>query len=185
MSSRSVAVLWISLLALVPGVSSAGQAGTLRPPDVIFVPTQDTVAQGMLALAGVTKNDVVYDLGSGDGKIVIMAAQKFGARGVGVDINPERIKEANANAKAANVTDRVTFILGDIFDPAIKIGDASVVTLYLLPSLNEKLMPRLKGELRPGTRVVSNSFDMGPSWPAEKTQQVGTYTIYLWTIPAR
>lgn len=180
----SIAVTVVLALLLLPGAAAAQQpSGALRQPDVIFVPTQDTVAQGMLALAGVTKDDVVYDLGSGDGKIVITAAQKFGAKGVGIDINPQRIQEANANAKTAGVTDRVTFILGDIFDPSVKISDATVVTLYLLPTLNEKLIPRLKGELKPGTRVVSNSFGMGPSWPAEKTQQVGTYTIYLWTIP--
>jgi hypothetical protein len=133
MSSRSVAVLWISLLALVPGVSSAGQAGTLRPPDVIFVPTQDTVAQGMLALAGVTKNDVVYDLGSGDGKIVIMAAQKFGARRR-VDINgahqgSQRQCEGGQRADGQ-------LRLGDIFDPALE-STTRRVTLCLLPSLNE------------------------------------------------
>jgi precorrin-6B methylase 2 len=158
------------------------QTPTLRPPDVIFVPTQDEVAVAMLKLANVTKDDVVYDLGSGDGKLVITAA-KMGARGVGIDINPQRIKEANANAQTAGVTDRVQFILGDIFDPTVKISDASVITLYLLPSLNRKLMPRLKSELKPGTRIVSNSFDMGDEWPAEKTEQIGSYTIYLWTIP--
>jgi tRNA A58 N-methylase Trm61 len=186
MASRLSAVVCVVLsLLLIPLTAAAQQSGTLRQPDVIFVPTQDSVAQAMLALAGVTSNDVVYDLGSGDGKIVITAAQKFGARGVGIDINPQRIQEANANAQKAGVTDKVRFILGDIFDPSVSIADASVVTLYLLPTLNQKLMPRLKGELKPGTRVVSNSFDMGETWPAEKTQQVGTYTIYLWTIPAR
>jgi len=176
------------LLALcLPAVAAAQQteAPVLRPPDVIFVPTDDQVAEAMLKLANVTKDDVVYDLGSGDGKIVITAAQRFGARGVGIDINPQRIVEANRNAEAAGVTDRVKFILGDIFDPAIPIGDATVVTLYLLPTLNQKLMPRLKQELEPGTRVVSNSFDMGSAWPAEKTEQVGTYWIYFWTIPER
>ena len=173
------------LAACLPAIPAAGQEPVLRPPDVIFVPTQDAVAEAMLKLANVTKDDVVYDLGSGDGKIVIMAAQRFGARGVGLDINPERIAEANRNAEAAGVADRVRFILGDIFDPAIPIGDATVVTLYLLPTLNQKLMPRLKQELDPGTRVVSNSFDMGSAWPAEKTEQVGTYWIYFWTIPAR
>ena len=161
------------------------QQPPLRAPDVIFVPTQDAVAEGMLKLANVTKDDVVYDLGSGDGKIVIMAAQKFGARGVGIEINPQRIEEANRNAKAAGVTERVAFILGDIFDPNVKIGDATVVTLYLLPALNQKLMPRLRGELRPGTRIVSNSFDMGTSWPPDRTEQIGTYWIYFWTVPQR
>jgi precorrin-6B methylase 2 len=156
----------------------------LRPPDVIFVPTRDPVVEGMLNLAGVTKDDVVYDLGSGDGKIVIAAARR-GARGVGIDINPERIKEANANAQAAGVTDRVRFILGDIFDTNVPIRDATVVTLYLLPSLNQKLRPRLWSELRPGTRVVSNAFSMGDEWPAERTETVDSSTIYFWTIPKR
>jgi SAM-dependent methyltransferase len=151
-----------------------------RSPDVIFVPTRDEVVEGMLTLAKVSNKDVVYDMGSGDGKIVIAAARR-GARGTGIDIDPQRIAEANANAKKAGVTDRVRFIHGDIFDPAIKIGDATVVTLYLLPSLNEKLMPRLKSELRPGTRIVSNSFQMG-NWQPERTETVGGYTIYLWTI---
>jgi len=184
---RSRTLVLLILVALGGSVPAAGQTATppLRQPDVIFVPTQDTVVQGMLKLAGVTSKDVVYDLGSGDGKIVIAAAKSFGARGVGIDINPARVDEANANAKAAGVTDKVRFILGDIFDPNIRIGEASVVTLYLLPSLNQKLMPRLKGELKPGSRVVSNSFDMGASWPPDKTELVGTYTIYLWTVPAR
>jgi SAM-dependent methyltransferase len=182
---RVCAALLLVLSTSAAAAAQQTQAPVLRAPDVIFVPTQDPVAEAMLRLASVTKDDVVYDLGSGDGKIVITAAQRFGARGVGIDINPQRIDEANKNAEAAGVTDRVRFILGDIFDPAVPIGDATVVTLYLLPTLNQKLMPRLKQELRPGTRVVSNSFDMGSAWPAEKTEQVGTYWIYLWTIPER
>jgi SAM-dependent methyltransferase len=168
----------------LPVLAQAAQpAGQLRSPDVIWVPTQDAVVEAMLKMAKVTKNDVVYDLGCGDGKIVIAAA-KIGARGVGVDIDPKRVEEANAAVKAAGVGDRVRIINGDIFDPAINIGEASVVTLYLLPSLNVKLMPRLKSELKPGTRIVSNSFDMG-DWKAEQTQTVGSYTIYFWTIPKR
>ena len=174
------------LVLSLPSVAAAqAQAPVLRPPDVIFVATDDDVAEGMLKLANVTTSDVVYDLGSGDGKIVITAARQFGARAVGIDINPQRITEANRNAEAAGVRDRVRFILGDIFDPSVPIGDATVVTLYLLPALNQKLMPRLKQELKPGTRVVSNSFDMGSAWPAEKTAQVGNYWIYMWTIPER
>jgi SAM-dependent methyltransferase len=181
---RCGALLFVFALPVI-GAAQQPQAPVLRAPDVIFVATQDPVAEAMLKLASVTKDDVVYDLGSGDGKIVITAAQRFGARGVGIDINPQRIEEANRNAETAGVSDRVTFILGDIFDPAIPISDATVVTLYLLPTLNQKLMPRLKQELAPGTRVVSNSFDMGPTWPAERTEQVGTYWIYMWTIPER
>ena len=166
---------------LAVSVAASPQEAPRRLPDVPFVPTEDVVVVGMLAMAGVTAKDVVYDLGSGDGKIVIAAA-KLGARGVGIDINPTRIDEANANARAAGVSDRVTFLLGDIFDARVKIGDATVVTLYLFEHLNIKLMPRLKTELRPGTRIVSNSFTMGPTWPAEKSQQVGNHYIYFWVI---
>jgi SAM-dependent methyltransferase len=157
--------------------------GLLRPPDVIFVPSSDEVVEAMLQIANVTKNDVVYDLGCGDGKIVIAAAKRYGARGVGIDIDPQRIDEANRNARAAGVTGQVSFILGDIFSDEVKIGAATVVTLYLLPSLNERLRPKLWRELTPGTRVVSNSFSMSNAWPPQKTQQVGDTWIYFWTIP--
>ncbi|MEQ1910183.1 MAG: class I SAM-dependent methyltransferase [Vicinamibacterales bacterium] len=153
-----------------------------RPRDVIFVPTREPVAEAMMTLANVTKNDVVYDLGCGDGALVIAAAKR-GARVVGVDIDPDRIAEATAKVRAARVQDRVTLIRGDIFDPAIKIGDATVVTLYLLQSLNEKLAPRLKSELKRGSRVVSHTFAMGAGWPPEKTEQVDGAMVHLWTIP--
>ncbi len=181
-AALTAAVLAPGALAL--DARQAQQTGQLRPPDVIWVPTQDAVVEAMLQMANVTKNDVVYDLGCGDGKIVIAAA-KLGARGVGVDIDPQRVAEANAAVTAAGVGDRVRIVHGDIFDPAITIGEATVVTLYLLPSLNVKLMPRLKSELKPGTRIVSNSFDMGDTWPAERTLTVGPYTVYFWTIPKR
>jgi SAM-dependent methyltransferase len=172
------------MIALLGMPSSAQAPAPLRSPDVIFVPTPQEVVDAMLKLAKVSANDVVYDLGSGDGRIPITAARTYGARGVGIDIDPERIKEANQNAQNAGVADRVRFILGDIFDPAIPIGEASVVTLFLLPRLNLMLRPRLWKELRPGTRVVSNSFDMG-DWMPEKTDQIGNFTVYFWTIPPR
>lgn len=152
-----------------------------RPRDVIFVPTREAVANAMMTLANVTKDDVVYDLGCGDGALVIAAARR-GARVVGIDIDPRRIEEATENVRAAGVQDRVTLIRGDIFDRAIEIGDATVVTLYLLQSLNEKLMPRLKDELKPGTRIVSHAFSMGSSWPADRTDTADGTRIYLWTI---
>jgi len=152
-----------------------------RSPDVIFVPTPNEVVQKMLELAKVTPNDVVYDLGCGDGRIVITAAQKYGARAVGVDIDPQRISEATANAKAARVTDKVKFIEGDLFET--DISEASVVTLYLLTRLNEKLKPKLLKELRPGTRVVSHAFDMG-DWKPDETASVSASSVYLWRIPA-
>lgn len=151
----------------------------LRTPDVIFVPTPPEVVEAMLKVAKVSKNDVVYDLGCGDGRIVIAAA-KLGARGTGIDIDPQRIKEATENAKNEGVTDRVTFKNEDLF--AANISDATVVTLYLLPSLNVKLRPKLMKELRPGTRIVSHAFDMG-DWKPEQTLDIDGRTVYYWTIP--
>ena len=154
-----------------------------RNPDVIYVPTPQEIVVGMLKLAHVGPGDVVYDLGSGDGRIPITAVKEFGAqRGVGIDIDPQRIAEANANAKAAGVTDRVQFLNQDLFTS--NFGEASVVTLYLLPSLNLKLRPKLWSELKPGVRVVSHSFDMG-DWVPEQTQQILGKNIFFWTIPGR
>ena len=172
------AALFISLLFL-SGPSWAQQAPTLREPDVVYVPTPQEVVDAMLALAGVTAKDVVYDLGSGDGRIPITAAQRFGATGVGIDINPQRIKEANENLAKAGVGDKVKFLNQDLFET--DLTPATVITLYLLPELNRKLMPTLK-KLKPGTRVVSHSFDMGPDWPAEKTQDVNGRTIHYWVV---
>jgi len=159
-----------------------------RAPDVIYVPTRPSVAAAMMKLASVTKDDVVYDLGCGEGTLII-AAGKLGARAVGVDIDPERVNKARGNVDAAGLGDRVKVIHGDIFDPSLKISEATVVTLYLLGPLNAKLAPRLKAELRPGTRVVSNTFDMmqaTPPWPHDATEMVDGYTpIYLWRIPPR
>jgi ubiquinone/menaquinone biosynthesis C-methylase UbiE len=141
------------------------------------------VVEAMLELAGVSAKDVVYDLGCGDGRIVVTAVQKYGARGVGVDIDPERIQDANQTAKRAGVTGRVQFVEGDLFKA--DIHEATVVTLYLLPEINAKLKPKLLRELKPGTRIVSHDFTMGIDWPPEKTVSIGRDTIYLWTIPAR
>ena len=169
-----------AMLASIPAGAQQAQAPTtLREPDVIYVPTPQEVVDAMLALAAVTSTDVVYDLGSGDGRIPITAAQKYGARAVGIDINPQRIKEANENLAKANVGDKVKFLNQDLFET--DITEATVVTLYLLPSLNLKLMPTLKA-LRKGTRIVSHSFDMGTEWPPEKTEEVNGRKIYYWTI---
>jgi cyclopropane fatty-acyl-phospholipid synthase-like methyltransferase len=151
-----------------------------RTPDVVYVPTPQPVVDAMLAMAKITDKDVVYDLGCGDGRIPITAATKYGARGVGIDIDPKRIEEANENAKAAGATGKVTFRLADLFES--DIHDATVVTLYLLPSLNVRLMPKLQKELKPGTRVVSHSFDMGPSWPPDERGEVEGKSYYLWII---
>jgi SAM-dependent methyltransferase len=158
---------------------------TLREPDVVYVPTPQEVVDRMLEIAKVNRNDVLYDLGSGDGRIPITAAQKFGIKAVGIDINPLRIKEANANAQKAGVADRVTFLNQDLFQS--NFSDATVVTLYLLPSLNVQLRPQLFRQLKPGTRIVSHDFNMG-EWKPERTEQMevngATRTIYFWTIPA-
>jgi trans-aconitate methyltransferase len=154
----------------------------LRTPDVIFVPTPNTVVNKMLEMAKVTADDVVYDLGCGDGRIVITAAQRYGARGVGIDIDPDRIHEATDNVRRAKVTDKVKFIEGDLFEA--NISEATVVTLYLLTELNLRLRPKLMKDLRPGTRVVSHAFSMG-DWKPERTEQVGGTSVYLWRIPKR
>lgn len=158
------------------------QGKTLREPDVIFVPTPEDVVEQMIKLANVHKGDVVYDLGCGDGRTVIAAAKLPGVRGVGIDINPERIKESIENARKAGVMDRVTFREEDLFEADIK--DATVVLLYLLPRLNLKLRPKLWRELKPGTRIVSHDFDMD-DWKPEQELQLGGHTIYLWTIPEK
>lgn len=152
-----------------------------RRPDVIFVPTREAVVDAMLETAGVGPNDVVYDLGCGDGRIVVAAAKR-GARSVGIDIDPKRIQEARQNAAQSGVASKVTFLEQDLFESDIR--DATVVTLYLLPSLNVKLKPILMEQLRPGTRIVSHDFDMG-DWEPEKTVEVDGKTVYLWTIPPK
>ena len=152
---------------------------TERRPDVIFVPTREAVVEAMLKAAKVGPNDIVYDLGCGDGRIVIAAA-KLGARGVGIDIDPQRISEANANAQKAGVTGKVQFRQEDLFQADIR--EATVVTLYLLPSLNVKLKPRLMEQLRPGTRIVSHDFDMGSTWPPDERGEVDGRNYYMWII---
>jgi SAM-dependent methyltransferase len=150
--------------------------------DVPYVPTPQAVVDEMLKMAEVTKSDVVYDLGCGDGRIVITAAKQFGARGVGIDIDPERIKESNANAVKAGVADRVKFIQQDLFEADFK--EATVVTLYLLPTINLKLRPKLWSDLKPGTRVVSHAFDMG-DWKPDKTSEADGRPVYFWVIPPK
>jgi SAM-dependent methyltransferase len=154
-----------------------------NPKKVVpYVPTSPETVAAMLKLAGVTKNDLVIDLGCGDGRIVIAAAKEYGAHGIGVDIDPDRIKEANQNARKEGVTNLVEFRQGDLFDADIR--KATVVTLYLLPSVNMKLRPKLWRELRPGTRVVSHTFDM-EDWKPEKVEEVGGSEIFLWVIKER
>ena len=169
-------------LILVLATLAFAQEKKLREPDVVFVPTPEDVVQQMLKLANVHKGDVLYDLGCGDGRTVITAAKEYGVKAVGIDINPVRIKESLENAKNAGVADRVIFRNEDLFEADIK--EATVVTLYLLPSLNVKLRPKLWKDLKPGSRVVSHDFDMG-DWKPEKTVELEGHTIYFWTIPAK
>jgi hypothetical protein len=150
-----------------------------RTPDVIFVPTPQAVVDEMLKVANVKKGDVLYDLGSGDGRIVIAAAKRFGVRGVGIDIDPQRIAEANANAKKEGVSHLVTFKNTDLF--TTDISEATVVTLYLLPRLNVKLRPKLFADIKNGTRIVSHAFDMA-EWEPEKHLKVEGRDVYYWTI---
>jgi SAM-dependent methyltransferase len=205
-------VLWLGSVAAVIGISGTWLAAQVPMPfarvdqgqaarpavsfaqaklsypenlDVPYVPTHERAVEEMLKLAQVKKDDVVYDLGCGDGRIVVTAARQYGARGVGVDIDPQRIKESNENARKAGVTERVKFVQSDLFKVDLK--DATVVTLYLLPEINLKLRPKLFRELKPGTRVVSHDFDMG-EWKPEKTVRVRAdreHTLYLWTIPEK
>ena len=154
----------------------------LRGPDVIFVPTPNEIVDAMLKAAAVTRNDTVYDLGCGDGRIVITAAQKFDALGVGIDIDAERVAEARENVKKAGVANRVRIIRGDLFEADIR--PATVVTLYLLTDLNLKLRPKLLRDLNPGTRVVSHAFGMG-DWRPERVIEVQGTHVYLWRIPPR
>ena len=172
----------LGALGVAGFAGAAEQAAQLRGPDVIFVPTPNDVVDAMLKMAGVTKTDTVYDLGCGDGRIVITAAQKHGARGVGIDIDPERVKEATANVGKARVADRVKIVRGDLFET--DISAATVVTLYLLTDLNLKLRPKLLKELNPGTRIVSHAFGMG-DWKPERTADVQGSTVHLWRIPPR
>lgn len=159
--------------------SQAGQRAA-KTPDVIFVPTPQEVVEDMLRLADVKKGDVLYDLGSGDGRIPITAAKTYGIRAVGIDIDPDRIAEAQENAKKAGVTKLVEFRLEDLFKSDFR--DASVVTLYLLPELNVKLRPRLLGELKPGTRIVSHQFDLG-DWRPDKKLETNGRVVYFWVVP--
>jgi len=175
-------VLWAALSAACStngGLDNKPLMQMVQAPDVIFEPTPPQVVAEMLKIAEVNKNDVVYDLGSGDGRIVIAAAEIHGARGVGVEIDPDLVRQAQTSARNSGVSDRVKFIQEDLF--AVDLSEATVITLYLLPHLNLKLRPKLLA-LKPGTRIVSHDFNMG-AWKPEKTTQVGRHTIYHWVVP--
>jgi SAM-dependent methyltransferase len=189
----TVGVALLSALGLPGGSSAVGQEGEFiykppnlgrsdlpeRAPDVPYVPTPQHVVDAMLELAGVKPGDVLYDLGSGDGRIVVTAAQRFGVRGVGIDINPERIQEAEANAKVAGVEQLTDFRQEDLFKA--DFGEATVVTMYLLPSVNNRLRPKLL-DLKPGTRIVSHAFDI-EGWEPDRVIEADGRTLYLWVVP--
>lgn len=153
-----------------------------RRLDVPYDPSPPEVVDRMLELAAVKRDDLLYDLGCGDGRIVIAAARKYGARGVGIDLDPERVEEARINAKRAGaaVEERVKFVVGDLY--TADFSDATVVTLFLWPHVNRKLRPILWKQLKPGTRVVSHIWDMGEEWPPERTETVRDRKVHLWTI---
>jgi precorrin-6B methylase 2 len=183
MRVRLVVLAATLVFSMLQGPATAlAQTQTARRPDVIYVPTPQAVAEAMLQVANVTSKDLVYDLGCGDGRIPITAARKYGAHAVCIDIDPERIKEIKANVAAAKMENLVTVIEGDLFQE--DLSKATVVTLYLLPSLNLKLMPKLMKELKPGTRIVSHAFDMG-DWKPEKELDVDSRKVYFWTIPRK
>ena len=165
-----------------PSPANQQKPEAVRIPDVIYVPTPQEVVDKMLLMAAVKEGDVLYDLGSGDGRIVVTAAKRYKVRGVGIDIDPQRIREAKENARVAGVTGLVQFRNEDLFQT--NISEATVVTLYLLESLNEKLRPKLLRDLKPGTRIVSHAFRMG-SWEPERTEVVNGSRIYFWTVPAK
>ncbi|MGE0449309.1 MAG: cyclopropane-fatty-acyl-phospholipid synthase family protein [Vicinamibacterales bacterium] len=173
-------VLAVALALVHPsaGLRSSQSPATL---DVIYVPTPYPVVKEMLSMAKVGPKDVVFDLGSGDGRIVIAAVKEFhAARGVGVELDPQRIAEARRRADEEGVSDRVEFMERDLFE--VDLSDATVVTLYLLPALNQRLLPTLRS-LRQGTRIVSHNYDFGPGWKPAQTKVVERNLIHLWRVP--
>ena len=180
MGARASRLAVLTALVFCVAMPAFAQApGPLRAPDVMFVPTPQEVVDAMLRMADVTEADVVYDLGSGDGRIPITAAQTFGATGVGIELNPDLIREANENAARAGVGDKVRFLNQDLFETDLR--PASVITLYLLREMNLKLMPKLK-QLKPGTRIVAHSFGMGSEWTPDKIEQVSGKSIFYWVV---
>jgi len=177
-----ISALLVSLVVvfLAPLLKATAANGLDEEPYVPYVPTPEAVVDEMLEIAKVSARDIVYDLGSGDGRIVIAAAKRFGARGVGIEINPDLIHEATENAGQAGVAHLVRFVEGDFFIADLR--EATVVTLYLLPEVNRQLLPKLLAALKPGTRIVSYKYDLG-DWAPEKTVRVSRGTVYYWVVP--
>jgi SAM-dependent methyltransferase len=167
-------------LALTVAASATLLAQTpTKTPDIHYAPTRQVVADAMLRLANVSANDVVYDLGSGDGRIVVIAAQKYGARGVGIEIDHALVERSRETAREGGVAERVRFIEGDLF--TTDISPATVVTMFLSTTVNMRLEPKLKRELRPGTRIVAEQFGIG-AWPPDQAVRVEGQALFLWTI---
>jgi SAM-dependent methyltransferase len=180
--SASVLIARALPAALLLAPAARAQSESRPNLDVPYVPTPMAVVDVMLDMAQVSKNDLLYDLGCGDGRIVVRAATRFGCRGVGVDLDPQRVKEARENAEKEKVSALTRFEVGDVFE--FDFAPATVVTMYLLPSVNLKLRPRLLKELKPGTRIVSHDFDMG-DWAPQEKREISRSRVYLWTVPAR
>lgn len=186
MRGATVGLVLAIAVAVVGGIGpTAAQTGQVPVPmdlDVPYVPTPNEIVERMLRLADVGPGDRLIDLGSGDGRIPIAAAKRFGIQALGVDIDPTLVDRARANAKAAGVDDKVTFEVKDLFETPI--GEATVLMLYLLPDVNLLLRPRVLSELKPGSRVVSHQFDMG-DWQPTKAETIGRHKLFLWIIPER
>jgi SAM-dependent methyltransferase len=179
---RTLQATAVALAFAVGAVETAAppQTARLHAPDVKFVASPQSVVDAMLELAHVTAADVVFDLGSGDGRIPITAAQRYGARGVGIEIDSTLVRESNSRLAKSGVADRVVFVNQDLFDADLR--DATVVTVFLLPRVLDRLLPKLRRELRPGTRIVSNQYHFGDEWPPEEARDVDGLPIYLWKI---
>jgi len=172
--------IFLALFLVLPIAFPLGAQESEVKKDVPYVPTPPEVVEAMLKLGSAGPGDIHYDLGCGDGRIVVQAVKQFGAkRATGYDIDPERIKEANENAKQAGVTDKARFILGNLFEADFR--DASIVTLYLLPDVNLKLRPKLLKDLKVGSRIVSHQFDMA-EWEPDKKITIDWRTLYLWVV---
>ena len=179
---KTLSVVALGVVGVAAGALVLATSAVAQQPDIHYTPTRHEVAEAMLELARVTNNDVVYDLGSGDGRLPIIAAQKYGARGVGIEIDPRLVAIATQNARDAGVTERVTFIEGDLF--TVDISPATVVTLYLSAAINRRLEPKLKTQLRPGARIVSHQFLIG-DWPPDQRIRPDYSDVFLWRIPPR
>jgi cyclopropane fatty-acyl-phospholipid synthase-like methyltransferase len=177
-----MAVAAVIAVSVVVAGATGVQTGPQRRPDVRFLATPDNVVDAMLDLAGVTAADVVYDLGSGDGRIPIEAARRFGAHGVGIELDPALVRQSEENARKAGVEGLVRFMTGDLFQA--DIHEATVVTLFLLPWMNIELIPKFQSQLRPGARIVAHHFAMGDRWLPDETHDVNGLEIHLWRITA-